>query len=59
MPTTCSLSDFRKDTTKLIQQVTETSNPLFLTINGRSSAVVVSSEHWEKTQQSLAMLRLL
>lgn len=59
MPNIQSLSDFRQNATAMIKQVNETSNPLYLTQNGKSTAVVVSREVWENTQKSLAMLRLL
>lgn len=59
MPTIRSVSEFRQNATAMIDEVNQTSKPLYLTVNGRNAAVVVSTESWEKTQKSLAMLRLL
>ena len=54
-----SLSYFRANATTMVKEIRETGNPLVLTQNGKASAVVVSPEEWEATQESLAMLQLL
>lgn len=59
MPTIKSISDFRQQAPAMIKEVNETSNPLYLTQNGRAAAVLVSPEMWEKALNLKAMLQLL
>lgn len=59
MPNIQSITDFRQQANAMIQELTETESPLYLTHNGKAAAVVVSPALWQKTQDSLAMLQLL
>ena len=59
MPNITSLSEFRKKTTAMVKEVTESGSPLYLTQNGKASVVVISAEMYEKSQKSQAMMKLL
>lgn len=54
-----SLSDFKADASKLLEQLHESSRPLVLTQNGRARAVVYDYEEYQRQQQGLLMLKLL
>lgn len=54
-----SLSEFRTNASRLIDQLRDTSRPLVLTQNGRAKAVVQDYEDFQRHQQSLLMLKLM
>jgi len=42
-----SLSDFKRNTTELLDRVRKTGNPLVLTINGRAEVIVQDAEAYQ------------
>ena len=42
-----SLSDFKRNTTELLDRIRRTGNPLVLTINGRAEVVVQDAEAYQ------------
>lgn len=42
------LTDFKRDTTRFIQQLKETGEPLVLTINGRPEIVVINAHAYQE-----------
>jgi prevent-host-death family protein len=43
-----SLSDFKRNTTELLDRIRRTGNPLVLTINGRAEVVVQDAEAYQE-----------
>ena len=43
-----SLSDFKRNTTELLDRIRKTGNPLVLTINGRAEMVVQDAEAYQQ-----------
>lgn len=43
-----SLSDFKRNTTDLLDRIRKTGNPLVLTINGRAEVVVQDAEAYQQ-----------
>jgi len=43
-----SLSDFKRNTTELLDRIRKTGNPLVLTINGRAEVVVQDAESYQQ-----------
>jgi prevent-host-death family protein len=43
-----SLSDFKRNTTELLDRIRKTGNPLVLTINGRAEVVVQDAEAYQQ-----------
>jgi prevent-host-death family protein len=43
-----SLSDFKRNTTQLLEQMKETGNPVVLTINGKAEIVVQDATAYQK-----------
>lgn len=54
-----SLSEFKSNASRLLDQLCDTSQPLVLTQNGRAKAVVHDYEDYQRHQQSLLMLKLM
>lgn len=59
IPTIIPISDLRRDAANVIRQATTSREPVFVTQRGRPSAVLVSAQSYERTQQELQILRLL
>ena len=53
------ISDLKTNTSDVVKQVLETHDPVAITVNGRVRAVVQDSVSYQKTQDQLAMLRIL
>jgi prevent-host-death family protein len=49
-----SLSDFKRNTPKYLEQMKRTGRPLVLTINGRAALVVQDAESFQATLEQLA-----
>jgi prevent-host-death family protein len=49
-----SLSDFKRNTPKYLEQMKQTGRPLVLTINGRAALVVQDAESFQATMERLA-----
>lgn len=55
----CSVTDLKKNTSGLIQQVHKTHRPIVLTVNGKAEAVLVDAEEYEKSEEALALAKML
>jgi prevent-host-death family protein len=54
-----SLSQFKSDATRLLDQVRDEPKTLVLTQNGRARAVVEDYEHYQARERAMLMLKLL
>jgi prevent-host-death family protein len=59
MPNIVPISDLRQDAAGVIKRASASQEPVFITQRGRASAVMVSTQRYERTQHELEMLRLL
>ena len=53
------ISYLKTNTSDVVKQVLETRDPVAITVNGRVQAVVQDPVSYQKTQDQLAMLRIL
>ena len=51
-----SLSDFKRNTPKFIQQMKDTGEPVVLTVNGRAEIVVQDAEAYQKLMAEIDRL---
>lgn len=57
-----SLSDFKQNASKMIKQVSETKEPMILTVNGKAAVVVQDAESYEAmidAQERVELMALL
>ncbi|MBV8976999.1 MAG: type II toxin-antitoxin system Phd/YefM family antitoxin [Alphaproteobacteria bacterium] len=54
-----SVSTFKANAAEMIDDITETGNPVILTVNGEAKVIVEDVRSYEKTQETLAFLRML
>lgn len=54
-----SVSTFKANAAEMIDDITETRNPVILTVNGEARVIVQDVRSYEETQEALAMVRLL
>jgi prevent-host-death family protein len=54
-----SITDLKRNTNKILQQVHATGRPVVLTINGKAEAVLLGAKEFEKMTNALAMLKML
>ncbi len=59
VPKIIPISDLRQDTAGIIKRAAASHEPVFITQRGRPSAVMVSTQTYERTQHELEILRLL
>ncbi len=59
VPTIVPISDLRQDASGIVKRASASGEPVFITQRGRASAVLVSAGSYERTQNELAVLRLL
>lgn len=59
LPAIIPISDLRQDAAGVIRRVTTTDQPVVITQRGRASAVLVSTEAYERTQHENEILRIL
>jgi prevent-host-death family protein len=53
------ISYLKTNTSDVVKQVLETHDPIAITVNGRVQAIVQDPVSYQKTQDQLAMLRIL
>lgn len=53
------VSDLRQDAAKVLKQLRNQKEPLFITQRGRAAAVIISVEAYEKSENEKEILRLL
>ena len=54
-----SVTELKKNTSGLIQQVHKTHRPVVLTVNGKAEAVLVDAGEFAKSTDALALAKLL
>jgi len=59
IPNIVPISDLRQDATAIVKRVTASGEPVVITQRGRATAVMVSTEAYERSQHELELLRLL
>ncbi len=57
--TKCLSADYHSGTIDMIQQVQQTHQPVFLTIDGKPEAVLMDADEYQKVLNALAMAKLL
>ena len=55
----CSVTDLKKNTSAIIQQVRQTKRPVIFTVNGKAKAVLIDAEEYEKEKESQALAKML
>ena len=53
------ISYLKTNTSDVVKQVLQTHDPVAITVNGRVQAIVLDPVSYQKTQDQLAMLRIL
>jgi prevent-host-death family protein len=59
LPVIIPISDLRQDTAGVIKRVAASDEPVVITQRGRASAVLLSTETYERTQHENEILRIL
>lgn len=54
-----SVSTFKAKAAEMIEDITETRNPVILTVNGEAKVIVQDVRSYEETQETLAFLKVL
>jgi prevent-host-death family protein len=54
-----SVSTFRAKAAEMIEDITETGNPVILTVNGEAKVIVQDMREYEEAQNRLALLEIL
>ncbi|MGC2062001.1 MAG: type II toxin-antitoxin system Phd/YefM family antitoxin [Thermodesulfovibrionales bacterium] len=53
------ISYFKAHASEVIRDVSESSNPVVITLNGEAKVILQDIKEYERTQQSLALLKIL
>lgn len=59
IPNIVPVTDFRQGAARILKQVRDSGEPVYITQRGRAAAVMVSSEAFEKAEHDRQLLRLL
>jgi prevent-host-death family protein len=54
-----SVSTFKAKAAEMIEDITETGNPVILTVNGEAKVIVQDMREYEEAQNRLALLEIL
>jgi prevent-host-death family protein len=54
-----SITDLKRNTNQILQQVHNTGRPVVLTVNGKAEAVLLDAKEYDKITNALAMLKIL
>ena len=54
-----SVSTFKANAAEMIDDITETGNPVILTVNGEAKVIVQDIQSYEDTQNTLTMMQIL
>ncbi|MCG8637596.1 MAG: type II toxin-antitoxin system Phd/YefM family antitoxin [Desulfobacterales bacterium] len=54
-----SITDLKRNTTAVIEQIHRTKRPVVLTVNGKAEAVLVAAKEYEKMSNAFNLLKLL
>ena len=59
IPTIIPISDLRQDASGIVRRAAATGDPVFITQRGRATAVMVSTQTYERTQHEFEILKAL
>lgn len=54
-----SITDLKRNTNSVLDQIHKTRRPVILTVNGKAEAVLVDAREYEKISKAFNLLRLL
>ena len=54
-----SITDLKRHTNSVLEQVHKTKRPIVLTINGKAEAVLLDAKEYEKINNAFSLLKLL
>lgn len=54
-----SITDLKRNTHAVLEQIHKTKRPVVLTVNGKAAAVLVDAKEYEKMTQAFNLLKLL
>ena len=54
-----SITDLKRNTSAVLDQIHRTKRPVILTVNGKAEAVIVDAREYEKTTRAFNLLKLL
>jgi prevent-host-death family protein len=59
IPTIIPISDLRQDASGIVKRAAASGDPVFITQRGRATAVMVSTQTYERTQHEFEILKAL
>ncbi|MBW2646219.1 MAG: type II toxin-antitoxin system Phd/YefM family antitoxin [Deltaproteobacteria bacterium] len=54
-----SITDLKRNTNSILEQIHKTKRPVVLTVNGKAEAVLLSAKEYEKIANAFNLLKLL
>ena len=54
-----SITDLKRNTNSILDQIHKTKRPVILTVNGKAEAVIVDAKEYEKITNAFNLLKLL
>ncbi len=54
-----SITDLKRDTNSVLEQINKTKRPVVLTVNGKARAVLIDAKEYEKITNAFNLLKLL
>jgi prevent-host-death family protein len=54
-----SVTDLKRNTREILEQVHRTGRPVVLTVNGRADAVIMDAKSYERQLKAISLARLL
>jgi prevent-host-death family protein len=54
-----SITDLKRNTSSILEQIHTTKRPIVLTVNGKAEAVLLSAKEYEKISNAFNLLKLL
>jgi len=54
-----SITDLKRNTNSVLEQINKTKRPVVLTVNGKAEAVLLAATEYEKIANALNLLKLL
>ncbi len=54
-----SITDLKRNTNSILEQIHKTKRPVILTVNGKAEAVLMDAKEYEKINNAFSLLKLL
>ena len=54
-----SITDLKRKTTSILEQIRKTKRPVVLTVNGKAEAVLLDAKEYERITSAFSLLKLL